>query len=75
VKKFSIPCDFGGQRAVFDFYLEEPCPDLHPLKYQQLWLWEHRGGKVVPEIQEGLEKVLRLTLENAGALEALTGRE
>jgi hypothetical protein len=68
VRKFSIPCDFGRERSSFDFYLGEPAGDLHPLKYQQLWLLENRGGKIIPELRESLEKVLRLAM---GTMESL----
>lgn len=53
MKKFTIPCDFGGKKAPFDVYVRE----LHKeyaykgIEDQVTWLWEARGGKVPDDVR------------------------
>jgi hypothetical protein len=50
VKRFTIPCGFGGIMAPFDVYVGEAAKepdDAHPLEQQAAWLLRERGG-VVP---------------------------
>jgi hypothetical protein len=71
VKKFSVPCDFGGVKAPFDFYIGEPAQGRHPLQYQSAWLAEYRGGTVPKEVMENFAKILTLALENGVSFEEL----
>ncbi len=49
MKKFTIPCSFGGQKAPFNIYIGEPGAKVHPLQYQALWLQEEREGQIAPK--------------------------
>ena len=44
MKKFTVQCDFGGQRHPVQVYIGEPDPDLHPLHYQSMWLQNEKGA-------------------------------
>ena len=56
MKKFTIPCDFGGQKAPFNIYVGEPEPSKHPLQHQAHWLSVERGG---PADKAGLRPTRR----------------
>jgi hypothetical protein len=71
MKRFTIPCDFGGVKAPFHIYVGEPSADEHPLYYQAQWLQSERGGTVPPEVMESFQKLLAISVENNTSFEEL----
>jgi hypothetical protein len=71
MKRFTIPCDFGKEKAPFHIYVGEPDPENHPLYYQAKWLKDIRGGLVSPEIMESFRKLHEISLENNVSFEEL----
>lgn len=71
MKRFTIPCDFGGTKAPFHVYVGKPAPGCHPLKYQVAWLQEERGGKVPVEVLESFERLAVIAEENSVPFEDL----
>lgn len=64
MKKFTIPCDFGGVTAPFDVYITSTPPDVHPLGDQAKWLWEERGGKIPQPVMDSFRKLRDLAKKN-----------
>lgn len=61
IKKFTVPCDFGGVKAPFDVFIRE-LPEDTPFKGiddQAEWLWQARGG-TVPEAVKTAFKQLQI---------------
>jgi hypothetical protein len=71
MKKFSIPCDFGGTTAPFTIYIGNPEPKHHPLHFQAEWLSKNRGGTIPGDIMESLQKLFTLSLKNNVSFEEL----
>ena len=71
MKKFTIPCDFGGQKSPFNIYVGSPKPDVHPLKYQAAWLLRERGGQIPSEVMDSFEKLHAISKENNVSFEEL----
>ncbi|KJV68723.1 DUF2610 domain-containing protein [Candidatus Neoehrlichia procyonis] len=64
VKKFMVPCDFGGQVSPFTIYIGEPKTESHPIHHQSTWLSKERGGNVPKDIINSLEKLYDLSKKN-----------
>lgn len=64
MKKFTIPCDFGGQKAPFAIYVGHPRDDRHPLQNQQHWLSSERGGSIPQEVMDSFQKLHNISKEN-----------
>lgn len=71
MKKFTIPCDFGGQKHPFQIYVGEPRDDRHPLQNQSHWLSTERGGNIPPEVMESFQKLHNIAKENNVSFEDL----
>ena len=71
MKKFTVPCDFGGQKAPFDVYIGNPKPGNHPLQNQASWLSKERGGTIPQEVMESFQKLLDLAEKNINLSEAI----
>lgn len=71
MKKFTIPCDFGGQKAPFDVYIGNPKPGNHPLQNQAGWLSKERGGTIPQEVMDSFQKLLDLADKNNVSFEDL----
>lgn len=71
MKKFTVPCDFGGQKAPFDVYIGNPKPGNHPLQNQANWLSKERGGTIPQEVMESFQKLLDLADKNNVSFEDL----
>lgn len=71
LKKFTIPCDFGGLKAPFSIYVGEPRPDKHPLQHQSSWLQRERGGTIPTEVMDSFQKLLNISTENSVSFEEL----
>jgi Domain of unknown function (DUF2610) len=71
MKRFTIPCDFGGQKAPFHIYVGEPDPDSHPLQYQAEWLRKERGGSIPAEVMESFKKLQDISVDNNVSFEEL----
>lgn len=71
MKKFTIPCDFGGVKAPFNIYVGEPSSKFHPLQFQSFWLQEERGGQIPPEVMDSFQKLHEIALENKVSFEEL----
>jgi hypothetical protein len=71
MKRFTIPCDFGGVKAPFHIYVGKPLPGSHPLRFQAAWLRELRGGTFPPEVMESFQKLMDIAEENQVSFEEL----
>jgi hypothetical protein len=71
MKKFTIPCDFGGTKAPFNIYIGEPAPGKHPLQHQAHWLSVERGGTIPSEVMDSFQKLLDISKENGVSFEEL----
>ena len=64
MKKFTIPCDFGGVKSPFDVYITNTPPKADPLGDQAKWLWEERGGKIPDDVRDSFRKLRALADKN-----------
>ena len=71
VKKFTVPCDFGGMKSPFTIYIGEPEPNHHPLHFQAEWLSKHRGGNIPGEVMDSIYKLYELSKKNNVSFEEL----
>ncbi len=71
MKRFTIPCDFGGQKAPFHVYIGEPDPKKHPLQNQSSWLSSERGGTIPADVMDSFEKLFKISQENNVSFEEL----
>jgi hypothetical protein len=71
MKRFTIPCDFGGQKAPFNIYVGEPNPQKHPLAHQSQWLSSERGGSIPQEVMDSFAKLHEIAKENNVSFEDL----
>lgn len=71
MKKFTVPCDFGGQKAPFTIYIGDPEPNHHPLNFQSNWLSKERGGNIPPEVMDSISKLKEISDSNGVCFEDL----
>lgn len=71
MKRFTIPCDFGGQKHPFHVYIGEPHPQKHPLQNQSAWLSSERGGTIPQDVMDSFEKLFKISQENNVSFEDL----
>jgi hypothetical protein len=71
MKKFSVPCNFGGQVAPFTIYIGSPKDGNHPLHFQSDWLSKERGGTIPPEVMDSIAKLKDLADKNNVSFEDL----
>ena len=71
MKKFSIPCDFNGQKAPFAVYVGMPKDDHHPLHFQADWLSKVRGGTIPQEVMDSLARLKDIATKNGVSFEDL----
>lgn len=71
MKKFVVPCDFGGQKAPFTIYIGRPKPENHPLQNQAHWLSKERGGTIPAEVMESIAKLRSLAAQHRVSFEEL----
>ncbi len=71
MKKFTIPCAFGGATSPFAIYIGDPEPLHHPIHFQSEWLTKHRGGVVPGKIMESISKLYELAKKNNVSFEEL----
>lgn len=71
MKKFTVPCDFGGVTAPFTIYIGEPEPNRHPLHFQADWLSKHRGGTIPGDVMDSISKLFELAKKNNVSFEEL----
>jgi hypothetical protein len=71
MRRFTINCIFGGQKAPFSIYVGEPADDKHPLQNQSSWLGSERNGQIPPEIMESFQKLHSIAKENGVPFEDL----
>ena len=71
IKKFSVPCDFNGQRSPFTIYIGDPEANHHPLQFQSSWLSKERGGSIPPEVMDSVAKLKALAEKNKVSFEDL----
>ncbi len=64
MKRFTIPCDFGGQKHPFHVYVGDPHPKKHPLMNQSNWLSSERGGNIPQDVMDSFEKLFKISQEN-----------
>lgn len=71
MKRFTIPCDFGGKKAPFHVYIGEPKPGHHPLQHQANWLSTERGGTIPQDIMDSFQKLYDISQKNNVSFEDL----
>lgn len=71
MKKFTVPCNFGGVKSPFTIYIGEPKQDVHPIHNQAAWLSKERGGSVPQEVMDSLAKLKELADKNNVSFEEL----
>jgi len=71
MKRFSVPCDFGGKRSPFHVYIGDPNPKNHPLHFQADWLSKERGGSIPPEVMDSFDKLHKIAIEQGVSFEEL----
>lgn len=71
MKKFTIECDFGGQKAPFAVYIGDPEPNHHPLHFQANWLSKERGGSIPGDVMDSIQKLFDLSKQNKVSFEEL----
>lgn len=71
MKKFTVPCDFGGQKAPFTIYIGDPESNHHPLHFQSNWLSKERGGTIPGEVMDSIAKLKEIADQNNVSFEDL----
>jgi hypothetical protein len=71
MKKFTVQCDFGGQRHPVQVYIGQPRDDKHPLQNQAHWLSSEKGGNIPAEVMESFTKLQNIAKENGVDFEEL----
>jgi hypothetical protein len=71
MKKFTVPCDFGGSKAPFTIYIGSPEEKHHPLHFQADWLSKERGGTIPAEVMDSIAKLKDLAEKNNVSFEDL----
>ena len=71
VKKFTVPCNFGGTVAPFTIYIGDPENTHHPLHFQAEWLGKNRGGNIPGDVMESIAKLYELSKKNNVSFEEL----
>ena len=71
MKKFTIPCEFGNEKAPFNIYIGESSRKRHPLYYQARWLATERGGVIPAEVMDSFQKLSDIAHENSVSFEEL----
>lgn len=71
MKKFTVPCDFGGQKSPFTIYIGDPEPKHHPLHFQSSWLSKERGGTIPAEVMDSIAKLKDIADQNNVSFEDL----
>jgi hypothetical protein len=64
MKRFTIPCDFGGEKFPFHIYVNSGKKSYERLCDQFRWLEEYRGGKVPVEVQDSFRRLHEIAVEN-----------
>jgi len=71
MKKFVVPCNFGGTVADFALHVGSPKDGVHPVQNQSDWLSKERGGSIPSEVMSSLEKLKQLADKNGVSFEEL----
>jgi len=59
--KFTVPCDFSGNKSPVTFYVGDAKQYEHPIGFQSKWLAEERGGTVPKELMDSLAKLKEIS--------------
>lgn len=71
MKKFTVPCNFGGVKSPFTIYIGNPEDKHHPLHFQADWLAKERGGNIPTEVMDSIAKLKDLADKNNVSFEEL----
>lgn len=71
VKKFNIPCNFGGQMSPVTLCIGEPKEDQHPLNFQAKWISGDKGGQIPQDVMDSIQKLYNLAKKNNVVFEDL----
>jgi hypothetical protein len=71
MKKFTVPCNFGGEKSPFTIYIGSPEDKHHPLHFQAEWLSKERGGNIPSEVMDSIAKLKDLADKNNVSFEEL----
>ncbi len=70
IKKFTINCNFTGQKAPVDFYIGDPALGTHPLNFQNRWL-NAKGGEVPKNFMDTFTEIQKISERNKVSFEEL----
>lgn len=71
VKKFTVPCDFGGKKYPVTFYIGDSAKGTNPIGFQSKWLSSQKGGMVSEELNNSLMKLKEIADQNKVSFEDL----
>ena len=71
VKKFTVPCDFGGKKYPVTFYVGDSAKGTNPIGFQSKWLSSEKGGVVSSELTSSLMKLKEIADQNKVSFEDL----
>ena len=71
MKRFTVPCDFNGQKHPFHVYIGDPKPGKHPLHNQAWWLSSERGGTIPQDVMDSFERIYKISQANKVSFEDL----
>ena len=57
----TIPCFVANQKTPVDFFIGEPNEENHPLKFQQTWLSNTKGGQIPENVMRSMLKLYELS--------------
>lgn len=69
MKRFTVPCDFGGVKAPFHVYIGNPSATIHPIHFQNAWLREARGGRMPQEVLDSFQRLADIAYEQGMSYE------
>ncbi len=64
MKRFTIPCDFAGNKFPFHVYVLKGPRGYVELQDQFRWLEERRGGNIPKEVQDSFRRLNAIAAEN-----------
>ena len=71
VKKFTVPCDFGGKKYPVTFYVGDSAKGTNPIGFQSKWLSSEKGGVVSSELTSSLMKLKEIADQKKVSFEDL----
>lgn len=71
VHKFTVNCDYSGQKVPVTLYVGNPSIGNHPLNFQNRWLGDNKGVSVPSNIMKSFEDLIKVADKNAVSFDEL----